>query len=64
MNQTTDTSTRKIEPDALYSVELAAPLVLMHPETIREKLRIGTIQGKRKGGGRWRIRGCELLKLA
>ena len=55
---------RRIEPDAMYVVSEAARLVGMHPETLREKLRCGIIAGKRKFGGKYRIRGAELLKLA
>ena len=54
----------KIEPGSLYSVKHASAAVAMHPVTIRRKLRAGVIQGRRRGGGHWRILGAELLKLA
>lgn len=55
--------TGPIDPGALYSVATAAPLVGMHPGTLRGKLRDGLILGKRRHGGTWRVRGAELLKL-
>ena len=54
----------RIDPDAIYTVAQAAVLASMHPETLREKLRARILNGKRKGGGSYRIRGSELLKLA
>lgn len=55
---------RRIEPLAVYAIRDAARLVLMHPDTLRAKLRDGVVQGNRRGGGNWRIKGSELLKLA
>lgn len=55
---------RAIQPDAIYTAEEAAKLVNYHVVTIREKLRDGVIQGRRRHGGTWRILGRELLKLA
>lgn len=57
-------SARRIEPLAVYTVPEAAQLVLMHPQTLRVKLRDGVVAGLRRGGGQWRVRGSELLKLA
>ena len=53
-----------IDPNGIYSTEEAARLVNYHVVTIREKLRDGVIQGRRRHGGTWRVRGSELLKLA
>lgn len=50
--------------DALYTVPEAATLLSMHPKTLRRKLSYGVLSGKRRGGGHWRIRGTELLRLA
>jgi excisionase family DNA binding protein len=55
-------TSRRIEPDAIYTVNEAATLISIHPETVTKKLRQGAIAGKRRLG-RWRIRGAELLKL-
>lgn len=55
---------RTVQPDAIYTVEDAARLVGYHVVTLRNKLRAGTVQGRRRRGGQWRIVGRELLKLA
>lgn len=52
-----------INPGAIYKISEAAPLVSMHPETMRQKLRLGVIGGSRRSGD-WRIKGSELLKMA
>jgi hypothetical protein len=52
---------RKIEPDAIYTTKQAAFLAQMHPETLRRKIRAGLCRAK---GGKYRILGRELLKLA
>lgn len=54
---------RAINPAALYTVQEAAKLVSYHPVTLRGKLRAGTVSGRRRHGGHWRILGAELLKL-
>ncbi len=41
----------RTEPGAAYTVDQAARLVSMHPETLREKLRARIVEGKRRGGG-------------
>lgn len=53
-----------IAPDAIYTVAEAAELLSLHPVTLRRKLRIRLVNGKRRGAGHWRIRCAELLKLA
>lgn len=58
------TAKAPIVSDALYTVVEAAAVLSMHPKTLRRKLGCGVVTGRRRGGGHWRIRGAELLKLA
>lgn len=51
-----------IVPNAIYTVDQAAALIGLHPETVTRKLRIGRVQGTRRAG-RWRINGAELLRM-
>jgi hypothetical protein len=57
------TTTRAIEPGAIYTVREAAHLAAMSPATMQQKLAKGTINASRRLGT-WRVRGSELLKLA
>ena len=55
---------KRIEPDALYSVEEATTKIAISGATLRKKLRARIIVAK--GGSKgcpWKIRGSELLKL-
>lgn len=57
------TTTRAIEPGAIYTVNEAAFLTSMRPKTLSAKLVAGTIPASRRLGT-WRVRGSELIKLA
>jgi hypothetical protein len=59
----TTIESRRVEPDAIYSVKTAALLLDLHEVTLRKKLRAGIVRGSRKLGD-WRVRGAELLRLA
>jgi hypothetical protein len=56
--------TKRIEPDAVYSISEAAELVPVGAQGLRRMMRAGILNAR--GGGRgspWTIRGSELLKL-
>ncbi len=50
------------DPDAIYTAPQAAKLAAMHPDTLRQKLRLGVIKGRNRG--QWRVTGTDLLKFA
>ena len=52
---------QQILPDAIYLTNEAARLLRCQPSTIRAAVRLGKIRGQ---GRPFRIRGCELFKLA
>jgi hypothetical protein len=64
MLRAASTASQGINPDAIYTSNAAAELIGLHPQTLNAKLRSGVIEGRRKHGGRWMIKGSELLRLA
>jgi len=56
----TNTQPQVIIPDAVYTTKQGAALLQMHPKTLGRKIRAGLLSAK---GGKYRIKGSELLKL-
>ncbi|RKX70941.1 hypothetical protein DRP53_03310 [candidate division WOR-3 bacterium] len=54
-------SPREIDPEKLYTTEETSELLRLGPQTIRKKLREGSIHGK-KVGRRWLIKGKEIRR--
>jgi hypothetical protein len=57
------TTSRAIEPTAIYTAPEAARLLSMSPRYITTKLNLGVIKGSRRIGT-WRVRGSELIRAA
>jgi len=54
-------SPREIDPEKLYTTEETSELLRLGSQTIRKKLREGSIRGK-KVGRRWLIKGKEIRR--
>jgi len=52
----------QIKPTSLYTVEEIAPLIRMHPRTVRRWCAEGVFENATTFGRRdWRIPGCDLI---